>query len=204
MYSKLFIALIFIIIFTGCSSINDIPVENSSFSQTINARNKQVLALNHWTISGKIAFINNKQRQSATLYWQNNEIQQTEVLNLSTVLGIKVLELKRDKNNFTLDVDGKNYQTQALDDLIYHLTNLNLPTRAMSHWLKGLSYLPSDKITYNDETQLPETLTSQYNNKTWQVDYSKYHYIKSFQLAKQLTITQGELRIKIIIHSWKI
>ena len=203
MYCKQFIILFFISILSACISINDIPVEDNQVNQDIETRNKQVAALNEWTITGKIAFINSQQRQSATLYWQKNETEKTESLNLSTLFGIKVLELEQRQDNFTLEVDGNVYDTQNLDALIYSLTGLNLPTRAMNHWLKGLAFLPTDKIVYHAKTQLPQSLTSRYNNKVWQVKYSKYHHIEQFQLAKQLTIIQGDLRIKIVIHSWK-
>ena len=55
-----------------------------------------------------------------------------------------------------------------------------------------------------NKTNFLKSLTSHYNNKYWQIKYSKYHHIGPFQLAKQLTISQDDLRIKIIIHSWKI
>jgi outer membrane lipoprotein LolB len=202
--SKRFIVLLIISILTACGSINDVPVASNQVNQDIDTRNKQVTQLNSWTIAGKIAFINSRERQSATLHWQKNQAAESEVLNLSTIFGIKVLALKREKSNFTLEVDGQTYQTQDLDNLIYNLTGLNLPTRAMNSWLKGVAYLPSDEIKYHKKTQLPESLISHYNNKTWQISYSKYHHIGPFQLAKQLTILQDDLRIKIIIHSWKI
>jgi len=204
MLSKSLIFLFFASILSACSSISDRPVENNKANQDIDSRNKQISLLTRWTINGKIAFINNQARQSATLHWQKNEAKKTESLNLSTLFGIKVLELNQQQDNFTLEVDGEHYQTQDLDYLIYSLTGLDLPTRAMSHWLKGIAFLPTDQLTYHKTTQLPESLTSFYNNKEWLIKYSKYHHIGQYQLAKQLTITQGDLRIKIAIHSWKI
>lgn len=203
MYSKQLITLFFLAILSACSSVNDIPVENGRANQDIETRNKQVSLLNSWTIAGKIAFINSQKRQSATLHWQKNATEKTESLNLSTLFGIKVLELTQQQDNFTLEVDGEHYSTENLDQLIYSLTGLNLPTRAMSYWLKGLAFLPSDNVIYHAKTKLPESLISRYNNKTWLVKYSQYHHIGEFQLAKQLTIIQDDLRIKIVIHSWK-
>ncbi|MGB1262958.1 MAG: lipoprotein insertase outer membrane protein LolB [Cognaticolwellia sp.] len=204
MHSKALIILFFVVILTACSSINDIPVTDSNTNQSITSRNKQMSQLSQWSLAGKIAFINSQERQSATLNWQKNDVDNTESLNLSTVFGIKVLELNRAQDSFSLEVDDQSYHTQDLDQLIYQLTGLNLPTRAMSHWLKGLAFLPSDEIIYNQTTQLPALLTSQYNNKTWQIKYSKYHHIGQYQLAKQFAIVQDDLRIKIVIHSWKI
>lgn len=202
---KNFVFIIFLLtVLSACTSTKDVPIDNNQLTQSIEYRNEQLLKLNTWTIAGKIAFINSKERQSATLHWQKDQNTHSESLNLSTVFGINVLELKREKSNFSLEVDGETYQTQNLDNLIYQLTGLNLPTRAMSHWLKGIAYLPSDYIQYHDITQLPTMLTSNYNNRSWQINYSKYHHIGPFQLAKQLTIRQDDLRIKIVIHSWQI
>ncbi|TWX73231.1 lipoprotein insertase outer membrane protein LolB [Colwellia sp. C1TZA3] len=204
MYSKRLITLFFVSILSACSSINDIPVEKNQTNQDIATRNQQVSQLNSWTIAGKIAFINSQKRQSASLHWQRNAADKTESLNLSTLFGIKVLALTRQQDNFVLEVDGNLYNTKDLDHLIYTLTGLDLPTRAMSHWLKGLAFLATDKIDYHAKTQLPQSLTSYYNNKNWLIKYNKYHHIGPFQLAKQLTIIQGDLRIKIVIHSWKV
>ena len=204
MRSKFLIVLLFVSMLSACTSINDKPVESNTASQGIDSRNKQVSQLTHWAINGKIAFINKQERQSATLHWQKDEAEKTESLNLSTLFGIKVLELNQQRDNFTLEVDGEYYQTQDLDYLIYSLTGLNLPTRAMSHWLKGIAFLPTDKLIYNEKTQLPESLLSYYNDKKWLIKYSQYHHIGRYQLAKQLTISQGNLRIKIAIHSWNI
>lgn len=198
------VTFITLLLLNGCSSVIDQPVTNNTAKQSIETRNQQLSALTTWALSGKIAFINAKERQSASLFWQRNEIDNTESLNLSTMFGINVLQLERSGENFTVEVDGNHYQTTDLDSLIYSLTGLNLPTRAMSFWLKGLNFLPSDKISYHPETQLPVSLVSHYNNLSWRIQYDKYHVINQYQLAKQLTIIQGDLRIKIVIHSWKI
>lgn len=204
MLNKSFITLLFITIISACSSIKDQPVDNRQLGQDSTSRIQQMNTLDSWTIAGKIAFISGKERQSATLHWQKDATNNAEALNLSTVFGIQVLELTRQDNSFYLEVDGENYQTQDLDQLIYQLTGLNLPTRAMNNWLKGIAYLPTDEIIYHEVTRLPLTLTSNYNNQNWHINYSKYHHIGPFQLAKQFTIKQNDLRIKIVIHSWKI
>jgi outer membrane lipoprotein LolB len=188
----------------GCSTRIDVPIDDSFVVQGSDARNAQLNELQHWQINGKIAFIKAQERQSATLFWQHDREKNTESLNLSTIFGINILQLESKEDYFTLKVDGKSYQTSDLDQLIYSLTGLALPTRAMNHWLKGLAFLPNDHVQYNEKTQLPDSLTSSYNNKLWQISYKKYHQIGHYQLAKQFLITQGDLRIKLVVHSWTI
>lgn len=198
------VIFITLLLLSGCSSVINQPVDNTTSIQTIEQRQQQMQTLNQWELSGKIAFIQENERQSATLFWQRDDEKQTEKLNLSTVFGINILQLNRKQEEFTLDVDNNEYKTRDLDQLIYSLTGLNLPTRAMSSWLKGIAYLPSDKILYHPTSLLPQSLISRYNNQEWQIKYNKYHIINQYQLAQQFTITQGNFRIKIIIHSWTI
>ncbi len=70
MHCKQFFSIFFIVILSACSSIKDTPVESIPLNQTINERNQQLSKLNSWTIAGKIAFINSKERHSASLHWQ--------------------------------------------------------------------------------------------------------------------------------------
>lgn len=194
--------LFLLLLLSGCTTVPNIAIEDSQTNQTNIERIQQLEQLSDWKINGKIAFINKNDRQSANILWQQDSVNKTERLNLSTVLGINVLQLERLDDHYLLEVDGEEYQTQDLDLLIYQLTGLNLPTRAMHSWLKGLAFLPSDKIEYNEKNNLPKSLTSNYNNQTWHISYKNYRIFKQHRLAKQLTITQGNLRIKIIIHSW--
>ena len=72
--------------------------------------------LNQWELAGKIAFIQENKRQSATLFWQRNDEKETEKLNLSTVFGINILQLTREQQEFTLDVDDNEYKTKDLTE----------------------------------------------------------------------------------------
>lgn len=201
---KLCSGLFFFLLLSGCSLI---PQQNEKYlvdiPTTVDGRNKQMKALSQWEIKGKIAFLQSNKRESANLFWQHTNAE-TQRLNLTTYLGINVLQLKSDNGLHTIEVDGEKYQGDDLALLIYQLTQLQLPTEALTFWLKGLPFLSGDTVTYDEKTQLPQSLVSQFNSQTWQINYQHYKIYQQHQLATKFTLTQGNLTIIISINNWDL
>ncbi|WDE06892.1 outer membrane lipoprotein LolB [Thalassomonas viridans] len=191
---------------SGCAVQQPAP-SDISLTQEISERNQQVSALNKWKILGRIAFIQADKRESASLNWQYEQDPQDNTrqrLDLTAPLGINVLHLESDNNRHVLEVDGEEYHSDDLDALIYSLTGLTLPTQALTHWLKGLAYLPQDRLSYNEVTHLPSRLTSLYNNRLWSVEYQNYQLVDGHRLATRFSITQADLNIKILVKKWTL
>jgi outer membrane lipoprotein LolB len=201
--SSLLIFTLLTLVISGCSTI---PNNDSQIliKQTPQQRITQLQQLQQWKIKGKIAFIEKKSRNSATLSWQVNENQNTQLLNLTSYLGINVLQLDSSDNNHKIQVDGKTYRGRDLESLIYSITGLTLPTKALTFWLKGIPYQENDKISYQETTQLPLTLSSYYNNELWQVSYANYQQISGYSLATKFSIKKDDLLIKIVVNNWAI
>ena len=180
------------LILSGCSSM---PSKQNKvvFKQAPQLRANQLAQLQQWKVIGKIAFFESKNRNSASLNWQVDENNKTQRLNLTTYLGINLLQLDSIDDIHTIQVDGKSYQGNDLEALILSLTGLTLPTQALTYWLKGLPYHKTDDIIYQDETQLPQTLTSYYNNEQWQVSYGNYQQIDNYSLATKFSIKKDNL-----------
>ncbi len=194
---------LFTLLLSGCSTVpnneNQVLIKQSS-QQRIN----ELQHLQQWKIKGKIAFIEKKSRSSASLSWQVDENENTQKLNLTTYLGINVLQLDSNANSHKIQVDGKTYQGRNLETLIYSITGLTLPTQALTFWLKGIPYQEDDSIQYQKTTQLPLTLSSYYNNELWQVSYANYQQIDSYSLATKFSIKKDNLLIKIVVNDWSI
>lgn len=198
-----FLFLFLIIFLSGCSSL---PTQKSTaplFSQAMTERIEQIATVNQWQIRGKIAFINGKERSSATLNWRINNANGTQRLNLTSYLGINVLQLRSEKQHHTIEVDGEEYNTHDLDNLIYQLTGLSMPTQALQHWIKAVPYSEYEEVLV-DENNLPTQLSSFYQGKHWQINYSNYKNIDGLQLPTKLTIQQNQLTIKISINQWQL
>jgi len=198
--------LLISVLLSSCTTTKTVIEVSPPLTQNIEQRNQQLTSLNKWKLTGKIAFLQGKNRDSVSINWQRNGNNQQ--LNLSTILGINVLKLRSSNGLHTINVDGKKYRSHDLETLIHSLTQFTLPTNALSFWLKGLPYQSSDTIEYHSKTHLPLKLNSQYDNRQWQIKYSNYVNIKNkyinSQLATKITISQADLTIKIAINNWTI
>lgn len=191
------------ILLSGCSNTS-IRQTQELIKQKPQQRIAQLTQLKQWKVRGKIAFFEAGNRNSATLMWQVDEHAKTQQLNLTSYLGINVLQLDSRGNSHKIQVDGKTYQDHDLEGLIYSLTGFTLPAQALSFWLKGIPYQKSDSIIYQEETHLPISLTSHYNNQSWQVSYGNYQQIDDFSLATKFSIKKEDLLIKIAINEWSV
>jgi len=189
---------------SGCSSLEHNQQAEIVTHEAQIERNKKLIALKNWKIKGKMAIITPGERQSATLNWHYQGDKNNQVLNLTTILGIQVFNLESVNGMHIVEVSGERYQSPDLNKILTSLTGFTLPTQAMTFWLKGLPYLNTDVISYNNITDLPETLTSYYDEKKWQVKYSRYRQILEYQLATIFTIKQDDLVIKINVHQWDV
>ncbi|QBG37572.1 outer membrane lipoprotein LolB [Litorilituus sediminis] len=206
-YRLLTILVLAMFFLSACTTNKAIPPIESVHPHQERAQLLQQLS--QWQITGKIAFIQSNKRERANFHWQINEETQQQNLNLTSYLGINVLQLSSSNGHHKVKVDGKTYQGEDLTALIYQLTGFTLPTKALNFWLKGLPYLDSDQISYHPETQLPEYLlssleTNTNNHEAWRIHYGNYQAIKQFILAKKLTISKGDLTIKLVIDKWRV
>jgi outer membrane lipoprotein LolB len=196
-------------ILSGCATK---PTDDSPtliFQQSAMQRAAQLTQITQWHLRGKIAFIEQikdqkSKRESATIAWRVNKENQTQELNLTSYLGINVLHLASEHNHHLIKVDGKEYRSNNLAQLVYSLTGLTLPTDALTFWLKGLPYQSTDQVTLSPKTQLPVSLTSLFDNIEWHIDYSKYQVFDGVQMATQFTIKKEGLLIKIAIKKWSL
>jgi outer membrane lipoprotein LolB len=195
--------MFFCVALSGCSTMpqhRSLPV----IKQTPQQRSIELKQLHQWQLEGKIGFFERDKRQSASLTWQVNELENTQRLNLTTYLGINVLLLESNNGQHKIQVDGKTYRGNSLEKLINSLTGLTLPTMALTYWLKGIRFQKSDVIIYQESTQLPQKLSSFYNKELWQINYSNYKQIKGYSLATKFSIKKDDLLIKISVNKWSI
>jgi outer membrane lipoprotein LolB len=193
---------------SGCATKPNIPSDNSGQVLTLKQRTEQILKHDKWQLKGKIAFIQQvsgkSKRESASLTWRVNEKKLTQELNLTSYLGINVLHLKSNQDQHLIKVDGKEYRGTDLSRLIYTLTGLILPTQALNFWLRGLPYNQNDQLEINKLTQLPQSISSYYQNSLWQINYNDYKTFDGIKMATKFTIKKNGLVIKVAAYKWSL
>ncbi len=122
MTKKLPTLLCTLFILYGCASNKNIEQSQPFEHQSKEARIEKIRKIQQWKIHGKIAFIQESKRESASIFWQYDQIEEKQNLKLTTYLGINVLSLSTDEVIHVVEIDGQNYQSDDLDYLIYSLT----------------------------------------------------------------------------------
>lgn len=191
---------IVLLVLSGCAQIPEPKKEYANV--TGEARTKVLTSLTDWEMKGQIAFIQQKKRERASIFWQAKPHAQS--LNLTTYLGINVLSLESTRGIHTLEVDGKTYHSDNLDQLIWQLTGLKFPSKALPLWMKALPFSSNDQIELNAETGLPMSLSSFYNGRIWQINYKNYQRFNGIDMPTSLTVKQDGLTIKLAINQWAI
>ena len=192
---------------SGCATQ---PIKTLDDKQQLTTAQRAAQLLNKkvWRLNGKIAFIQQingtEKRESASINWQVNENKQTQTLNLTSYLGINVFLLTSKKQQHIIRVDGEEYKGNNLGNLIYSLTGLTLPTKALNFWLKGLPYTPTDQLDIDEKSQLPRQLTSNFHNTTWLVKFSDYRTFNGIPMATNFIITKEDHVIKVAVKTWSL
>lgn len=201
---RLITIIILAVFLHGCSLLPEktstVVSKLNKNNYSIDARNHQLNTLNNWTIKGKIAFINQQNRDSANLYW--HKVGNEQQLKLTTYLGIQVLKIKSKDNQHIIEINGQSYHGNDLESLIYQLTGYTLPVSMLENWLKGVTSSAYDNIEFAKVSQLPVSMNSLHQGHVWQILYQRYREFDGIPLATKLTIKQQDLILKIQINQW--
>ena len=206
-FSLLSLLLITTLFLSGCTIKPTPNLQNNVDALTAEQRTSRLVHNKKWQLQGKIAFIQKldkekDKRESASIIWQVDEEKQTQTLSLNSYLGINVLHLSSNQNQHLIKVDGEEYQGTNLPQLIYVLTGLTLPTKALNFWLKGLPYNANDDIKLDKTSQLPISISSYYHNILWKINYHNYKNFDGIAMATKFTIKKENLVIKIVVNNW--
>ena len=192
--------ILILILITGCTTVpNNTPVTNQ-----VDQASRSELLKQHtqWQVNGRIAFIQPDKRQSANLIWHYNAHQQINKIDLSTFLGINILKVDHANGLYQVEFDDESYQSKTLDELIYNLTGLIIPTHALSYWMQAIPYLDQDVIV-NNANNLPQSITSNYQNTSWKITYKNYRLVQGIAMPHSIAIKHKDISLKIAVKQLK-
>ena len=193
-----------IITLSGCTSLPQFSSSRPNIAYNEANHLQYLQRLNNWQVTGKIALISDKSRESASLYWQNQPYKQQEKLALTTYLGINILSIERVDRLYQIKIDDQVHQHRDLEHLLWSLSGYQLPTNALKFWLKGIPYSNKDKVTYADNKLMPQQITSHYNGSNWVINYQSFTTVDGIPLPDKISIKQDKLTIKLSINQWTL
>lgn len=173
---------------SSCSSLE--PAYDNSYQMA--AQQSQAL-LAKWRIEGRLAVVSKDESWSASLIW-DHELG-NEQLSLSGPLGQSAVHLQLQNGWVILDrgngtVERSNQPEQFLGKRL----GLAVPMTALCYWLLGV---PAPG-------QLYVIVSHGFKQAEWSVEYKQMQQVKEFLLPKRLSVTNGYVKLKLIIDQWGI
>ncbi|GAD80289.1 lipoprotein insertase outer membrane protein LolB [Vibrio ezurae] len=186
-----------VLLLFGCETTPPLPTHSVEYQ----SHQAKLTKLSHFTLSGKLGYIDPTQRQSLNFHWKQTP--QQSQLRLSTFLGKTVLNLNINEQGATVtDIHGKRYFDKDADLLFYQLTGMRLPIVYMQDWIKG-------QPTAADDFQVSEngtlaSLEQTRGGQTWLMDYKSYQETETLLLPNKMTLSRQPIKLNIVISKWDI
>ncbi len=186
----------------GCETLPEKSAAQVQWQQ----HQKQLMALSHYQVRGKLAYLSPEQRISLSFnLLHENDISELKLLNVfgSTVLTLTVTPLMTE----VITDKGETYQGEEANRLFRQLTGITLPVTQFLDWVKGLP-------TQADSYQLNELHTlSSLQKAQWQVAYTRYRDTalgnttptpETLPMPYKITLNDQEVTIKIQVAKWEL
>ena len=179
----------------GCASKTSVNTEGLE-----STRNKQLLAINEWTVKGRISINTPDDSFIGNLSWQRKPAAQR--FRLYGSIGQTYAELTQDMKRAELKMsDGREFASRNINAMLEEHLGYPLPLDEMVHWIKGYSPAKDKAQITRDEDGLIELLSY----RQWQIEYRSYQKAEAFSeilMPSRLTITDGEVKIKLSLRDW--
>jgi outer membrane lipoprotein LolB len=157
----------------------------------------------NWLIKGKLGFKNPERKQSADFRWQ--QTQQQYQLNLNSIIGTSLLNMKGDEKGATLTTDDKTYQNSDPSYLIWQVTGWQIPVEKLRFWIKG-QHRSKDKVKTSEQGWINQLQPICDNCKNWLINYDNYKLVNNVWLPHKVVLHNSvdNNQLLIRINEWEL
>lgn len=191
-------SLILVLLMVGCASPTMPTVH-------LNSANHQLALKQHqnWLIKGKIGFKSPTKKQSANFRWDQQ--QDHYQLNLTTIIGTSLLNLKGEDGAVELVTDEQSYYDTDPARLIWRVTGWNIPVKQLRYWIKG-QHQNKDKVLLSEQGWVSQLKPICNNCDGWLILYDNYKIVKTTWLPHKVVLKnqQNNSQLLIKINEWNL
>ena len=154
-----------------------------------------------WQFNGKFAIKTPDEKNAAKMHW--SQVDDHYDINLYTLFGISLMNIKGDKSQVTINNSGEVYHGRDAQQLIYRLTRWHIPVNDIPAWLVGQVENATDVIVDTHGNFHRGTIKGA-DNRPWQLTLSRYKDVGDYHRPHQLLLKSGDTYFKLAITQWKI
>lgn len=172
--------------------------------QDVIEHQRQLQAVEHWQLNGKLGIRTADDNGSATVKWvqQNADYQ----INLSGPLGQKRMIITGTPGNVRLEQSGEPAQeAKTAEALIKKSVGWTLPVAQLAYWVRGV---PAPKMRITHLEQNANGLLDRLHQGDWIITYSNYrdqtYQGLTLPLPGKITAEYRDVRLILAVREWQL
>lgn len=176
------------------------PVPQGEREAAWRLHREAVAALNAWRLEGRVAVRHGNEGWSASLHWRQEE--GGYVLRVSAPLGRGTVELSGSPRGVQMiTADNRLLHADTPEALMQENLGWHVPLGGLRHWIKGTPdpARPAERLILDEEGR-----ATAFRQDGWQVTYDRYEDAGPYRLPGRMTLENGELRVRLVIHEWTL
>ncbi len=182
-----------VLLLTACAAVPPAPEAGWP------AERDALVALENWSLKGRIAVATEEQGVSGSIRWQ----QDTDRTDFSFrgPLGSGSFRIQGDGDSLRLTTrDGSERVLDDPDSGFREALGFDVPFRNMRYWVRGVPAPSSEAETrFGSDGRLDS-----FSQAGWSVEYTSFVKVESRVLPRRLTIGNGDVRLKLGISEWTL
>lgn len=187
------LALVAVLLLAGCAA------QPQRAGLDWSERRAELLSLEAWQVSGRVAVAANGRGASASLDWQ--QAGSTSDVWLRGPFGSGALRVLMDDGNLVLE-DGRGGRLAGEEAHRYLLDELgtDLPFAALRFWLLGMPAPGEPSV----ETLGGDGRLASFRQSGWVVDIPRYQQVGDDVMPARLAASDGTVRVKLAVGDWEL
>lgn len=162
-------------------------------------RRAELQALDRWALRGRVAAAAGDEGFSGGLNWSQSGAR-AEV-ELRGPVGGPALAIRVDGSSFSVtDRHGEVFNGDRARELVALRVGSDLPISELRYWLVGA---PAPGAPHR-ETLGADARLATLDQAGWQVRYDRYRLAGTMALPARLDITNGLLRLRVVVQDWRL
>lgn len=193
MRRSLFIATLAL---AGCATVTTAP---APVTVDWDQRQQELLALDRWRMTGRVAVTVNGEGASASIDWR--QAGDSADLAVSGPLGVGALRAVIEGSGLQLeDASGARVEGAEAERLLAERLGAEVPIRSLRYWILGI---PAPGQPY-EETRRADGRPEVLRQSGWQVEFGRFGAVPGGELPVRLTVARDGARLKLAVTRWDL
>ncbi|MCI0401607.1 MAG: lipoprotein insertase outer membrane protein LolB [Gammaproteobacteria bacterium] len=187
------------VLLTACAELPSTPIPGTPLQEAWRSHQAELLTLQHWSLTGRVAIQTEKDGWNATLRWT----QQDDAYSMRVIspFGQGSYELQGSAHGVIMrTADNQTLVAQDVEALMLENLGWSVPVAGLRYWVRGIPEpaWPVDTIALNDEGYMADLQQS-----GWRVSVLRYVKQGDLTLPAKLFMHNARFKVRLVVENWE-